>query len=78
VWTNYKREASKVIYKSENGNDAREFDSIILLQAYALISPIKMSRWLRYMGYYSNVCRGKRKRQNIDGADFIIADDPDD
>jgi len=39
---------------------------------------VKMNRWLRYMGYYSNVCRGKRKRQNIDGADFIITDDPDD
>jgi len=37
-----------------------------------------MSRWLRYNGYYSNACGGKKKRQNIDGADFIIADDPDD
>ncbi|MHB8279169.1 MAG: hypothetical protein ACYDIA_16170 [Candidatus Humimicrobiaceae bacterium] len=28
---------------------------------------------VRYLGYYSNVCRGRRKRQNCDGADFIIA-----
>ena len=30
---------------------------------------------VRYSGYYSNVCRGNRKRQNIDETDFIIEGD---
>ena len=30
---------------------------------------------VRYFGFYSNVCRGKRKRQKEDNADFIIGGD---
>jgi hypothetical protein len=29
---------------------------------------------VRYYGFYSNVCRGKRKKNNIDEADFVIQD----
>ena len=29
---------------------------------------------IRYNGYYSNVCRGRRKKDNIDLADFVIQD----
>lgn len=30
---------------------------------------------VRYFGYYSNVCRCRRKRQNSDGLDYIISND---
>lgn len=30
---------------------------------------------IRYFGYYSNVCRGRRKKQNCDGLDYIISND---
>ncbi|MBM3710447.1 MAG: IS91 family transposase, partial [Actinobacteria bacterium] len=29
---------------------------------------------VRYMGYYSNVCRGKRKKQGTAESDFVIED----
>jgi len=30
---------------------------------------------VRHYGFYSNVCRRKRKKNNIDEADFVIQDD---
>ena len=30
---------------------------------------------VRYMGYYSNVCRGRRERQGTCESDFVIEDD---
>ena len=30
---------------------------------------------VRYTGYYSNVCRGRRKRQGTCESDFVIEDD---
>jgi len=30
---------------------------------------------VRYLGYYSNVCRGRRKRQGTCESDFVIEDD---
>ena len=37
--------------------------------------PNKSEQMVRYLGFYINVCRGRRKRQNSDGADFITTDD---
>jgi len=37
--------------------------------------PNKSEQMVRYLGFYINVCRGRRKRQNSAGADFIITDD---
>ena len=30
---------------------------------------------VRYMGYYSNVCRGKRKKEGAAESDFVIEDE---
>ncbi len=30
---------------------------------------------MRYMGYYSNVCRGRRKKQGRAESDFVIEDE---
>jgi hypothetical protein len=40
-----------------------------------VIYPIRVSSLYATYSYYSNVCRGKRKRQNINETDFIIAGD---
>jgi hypothetical protein len=30
---------------------------------------------VRYMGYWRNVCRGRRKKEDADESDFVIQDD---
>jgi len=30
---------------------------------------------VRYLGYYSNVCQSRRKKDNIDEAGFVLQDD---
>ncbi|MFZ3106255.1 MAG: transposase [Candidatus Hydromicrobium sp.] len=72
---NYVREESKVIYKSKGGRDSREFDSLDFIASLASHIPNMGEQTVRYLGFYINVCRGRRKRQNSDGADFIITDD---
>ncbi|MDP3011563.1 MAG: hypothetical protein Q8N27_02495 [Candidatus Hydromicrobium sp.] len=37
--------------------------------------PNKSEQMVRYLGFYINVCRDRRKRQNSDGADYIISND---
>ena len=71
----YKRDDSKVIYKSKNGNDTREFDAIDFIASIASHIFNKNEQMLRYYGFYSNVCRGRRKRQGICKSYFIIKDD---
>ena len=60
---NYIREQLKVIYKSKNGNDSKEFDAIDFIASICSHIPNKNEQMVRYMGYYSNVCRGRRKKQ---------------
>ena len=69
---NYVREESMVIYKSKDGTNTMQFDTIDFIASLASHIPNKGEQTVRYYGYYSNVCRGKRKRKNSDGADFII------
>ena len=56
---NYISEQSKVIYKSKNGNDTKEFDAIDFIV-------------VRYLGYYNNVCRGRREKEGACESDFVI------
>ena len=37
--------------------------------------PNKNEQMVRYMGYYSNLCRGRRKKDSTDESDFVIEDD---
>ena len=71
---NYIVEQSKVIYKSKNGNDTKEFDVLDFIASIASHIPNKNEQMVRYNGYYSNVCRGRRKKDNIIEADFTIQD----
>ena len=36
--------------------------------------PNKNEQMVRYTGYYSNVCRGRRKKEDADESDFAVQD----
>ncbi len=70
----YLPEQSKVICESKacprrrsvNGKEEKVFDALEWLAAMSSHVPDKGEQMVRYYGYYSNVSRGKRKRQNQD------------
>ena len=71
---NYVREDLKVIYKSKDKTDSKEFDTVNFIASLVSHIPNMGKQTVRYYRFYSNVCRGKRKKNNIDEADFIIQD----
>jgi len=71
---NYVRGESMVIYKSKDGTNSKQFDATDFIASLASHIPNKGEQMVRYNGYYSNVCRGRRKKDNIDLADFVIQD----
>ena len=62
----YIPEESKVIYQSKDGKDEKVFDALEWLAAMCSHVPNKGEQMVRYYGYYSNVSRGKRKKQDHD------------
>jgi len=62
----YIPEESKVIYRSKDDKKDKEFDALEWLAAMCSHVPKKGEQMVRYYGYYSNVSRGKRKKQNED------------
>jgi len=71
---NYLSEASKVIYKSKNTNDTKEFEAVDFIACLASHIPNKNEQMVRYLGYYSNASRGRRKKQDTCESDFVIQD----
>jgi len=63
----YIPEESKVIYQSKDGKDEKVFDSLEWLAAMTSHVPNKGEQMVRYYGYYSNVSRGSRHKENQDG-----------
>lgn len=72
---NYIKESSRVIYKSKTRNDTKEFDALDFIASITSHIPNRNEQTLRYLGYYSNVCRGKRKKKAICQSDYVIEDD---
>ena len=72
---NYIREDSKVIYKSKKESETKEFDAIDFIASVCSHIPNKNEQMVRYTGYYSNVCRGRRKKQGACESDCVIEDD---
>jgi len=66
---------SRVAYKSKNGNDTKEFDATDFIASICSHIPNKSEQMVRYNGYYSNVCRGRRKKQGSGQSEYIIEDD---
>jgi len=70
----YIAEESKVIYQSKacprpgsgNGKQEKVFAALEWLAAMCSHVPNKGEQMVRYYGFYSNVIRGKRKKQNAD------------
>ena len=70
----YVREESMIIYKSKDGKNIRQFYATDFIASLASHIPNKSEQMVRYLGFYSNVYRGRRKKDNIDLADFVIQD----
>ncbi len=62
----YLREGAKVVYESKDGKHEKVFNALEWLAAMSSHVPEKGEQMVRYYGYYSNVCRGRRKKQNQD------------
>ncbi|MHB8279274.1 MAG: transposase [Candidatus Humimicrobiaceae bacterium] len=72
---NYVRQEYMVIYKSKDGINTRQFDATYFIASLCSHIPNMSEQTVKYYGFYSNVCRGRRKRQKEDNSDFIIAGD---
>jgi len=62
-------EQSRVIYQSKNGKEEKVFDALEWLvptKSGCAHVPNKGEQMVKYYGHYSNVSRGKRKKQNQD------------
>jgi len=70
---NYLVEESKVVYKSKDGKNTKEFEAVDFIASLVSHIPNRGEQMVRYLGYCSNVCRDRRKKQSGDGANFIIA-----
>ena len=62
----YIPEESRVIYQSKDGKKEKVFDALDWLAAMCSHVPNKGEQMVKYYGHYSNVSRGKRKKQNQD------------
>ena len=62
----YHRETGQVEYKSKDGLQAKVFDALEWLAAMCSHVPNKGEQMVRYYGFYSNVARGKRKKNEQD------------
>jgi len=66
VGYNYIPEEFKVFYRSKDGENEKIFDALEWLAAMCAHVPDKGEQMVRYYGYFSNVSRGKRKKQDQD------------
>ena len=62
----YFSDESKVVYRSKDNKQEKTFDSPEWLAPMCPHVPNKGEQMVRYYGYYSNLCRGKREKQNKD------------
>ncbi len=63
----YIQEEAKVVYQSKDAKDHKLFDALEWLAAMCSHVPNKGEQMVRYYGHYSNVSRGRRKKENQDG-----------
>jgi hypothetical protein len=62
----YVRQQSEVVYESKDGKSNKTFSALEWLAAMCSHVPNKGEQMVRYYGYYSNVCRGKRHKAGSD------------
>ena len=71
----YFPDKAKVIYKSKYGKDVAEFDPLQWLAALVSHIPDRGAQTVHYYGAYSNVTRGKLKKEKVEPEFHIIEDD---
>jgi hypothetical protein len=62
----YLPDESRVMYRSKAGNNEKSFDALEWLAVRCSHVPNKGEQMVRYYGYYSNLSRGKREKQDQD------------
>jgi len=62
----YIPEESKVVHRSKDGKQEEAFDALEWMAGMCSHVPNKGEHMVCYYGYYSNLFRGKRRKQNRD------------
>jgi hypothetical protein len=62
----YLRDGSKDVYQSKDAKQTKIFDALEWLAAMCSHVPNRGEQMVRYYGHYSNVKRGKRKKEEQD------------
>ena len=62
----YLRQEGTVVYRAKDGKDQKTFPAMEWLAAMCSHIPNRGEQMVRYYGYYSNVARGKRKKETSD------------
>jgi len=71
----YYPDKAKVIYKSKYGKEVREFDCLGWMAALVSHIPDRGGQTVRYYGVYSNVTRGRLKKEDAEPQFHIIEDE---
>jgi len=71
-------EQAKVRYESKDGKQEKVFDALEWLGTMCFHVPNKGEQMVRYYGYCSNVCRGRRQKEDQDGLIPCILEPDDD
>ena len=58
---------SRIIYRSKDNRQEKAFDALDWLAAMTSHIPDQREQMVRYYGFYSNVSRGLRQKENVDG-----------
>ena len=64
----YLDQEGTVVYTSKDGETTKNFPALEWLAAMCSHIPNRGEQMVRYYGYYSNVSRGKRKKEGLDDA----------
>ena len=71
----YFPDKAKVTYRSKYGKDVKEFSCLEWLAALVSHIPDRGAQTVHYYGAYSNVTRGKLKKEKVEPEYHIIEDD---
>jgi len=63
----YLPEESKIVYRSKDNRQEKVFEALDWLAALSSHFPNQGEQMVRYYGFYSNVSRGLRQKENVDG-----------
>lgn len=68
----YFPEEAKVTYRSKYSKEEKEFSSLEWMAVLCSHIPDRSEQTLRYYGYYSNVIRGRLKKEEESELDYYI------